>query len=215
MNKQEILTFLSEKKRITAPVAAAEDKANKAEQKYQKALKKWKPGISALLVLLAIWLIGLFIGGDTNLFYIDHNGSPQVGGIGGTLLFGGLLALVLYMKQTRYVKPAELEREEAFKNLQQAKSNPDYKNGAKEFPQKFYNYYDIHSLWNIINEGSAETLKEAYHLLETHHFQQNQIAIQEDIRRLQHEIATTSKANVAASAITAYNTAKTAQRLKK
>ncbi len=34
MDKQEILNFLSEKKRVTAPVAAAEDSVDRAEKNY-------------------------------------------------------------------------------------------------------------------------------------------------------------------------------------
>lgn len=43
MNKQEILNYLSEKKRITAPVAAAEEQADQAQQTYMKAKKSGDP----------------------------------------------------------------------------------------------------------------------------------------------------------------------------
>lgn len=205
MNKQEILNYLAEKKRITAPVAVAESNVNKAEQNYEKTTKKWKAGIIVLGVCFAFWFVGLLIGHDTNLFYLDHNGSPQIGGLGGSLLFGALLAIVLYMKQNRYVKPADHKLAEALSALEQAKNNPDYQNGAKDFPAKFYNYYDIYHLWNFINEGRADSLKEAYNLLETHQFQQDQMAIQEEIRRLQQDTATASTATAAASVVNAVN----------
>lgn len=205
MNKQEILNYLAEKKRITAPVAVAESNVNKAEQNYEKTTKKWKAGIIVLGVCFAFWFVGLLIGHDTNLFYLDHNGSPQIGGLGGSLLFGALLAIVLYMKQNRYVKPADHKLAEALSALEQAKNNPDYQNGAKDFPAKFYNYYDIYHLWNFINEGRADSLKEAYNLLETHQFQQDQMAIQEEIRRLQQDTATASTVTAAASVVNAVN----------
>lgn len=205
MNKQEILNYLAEKKRITAPVAVAESNVNKAEQNYEKTTKKWKAGIIVLGVCFAFWFVWLLIGHDTNLFYLDHNGSPQIGGLGGSLLFGALLAIVLYMKQNRYVKPADHKLAEALSALEQAKNNPDYQNGAKDFPAKFYNYYDIYHLWNFINEGRADSLKEAYNLLETHQFQQDQMAIQEEIRRLQQDTATASTATAAASVVNAVN----------
>lgn len=205
MNKQEILNYLAEKKRITAPVAVAESNVNKAEQNYEKTTKKWKAGIIVLGVCFAFWFVALLIGHDTNLFYLDHNGSPQIGGLGGSLLFGALLAIVLYMKQNRYVKPADHKLAEALSALEQAKNNPDYQNGAKDFPAKFYNYYDIYHLWNFINEGRADSLKEAYNLLETHQFQQDQMAIQEEIRRLQQDTATASTATAAASVVNVVN----------
>lgn len=39
MDKQEILNFLSEKNRVTAPAAAAEDSVNRAEKNYEMAKK--------------------------------------------------------------------------------------------------------------------------------------------------------------------------------
>ena len=216
MNKKELLNYLSEKKRLTAPVAMAQENADQAELNYDKSLKKWKGGIIVLFVIFVFYvLVGLLLGRDMNLIYFDKYEQLQIGGLGGTLLFGGLLSLLLYVRQILYVKPAEDNIAEALHILAQEKNNPDYKNGAKNFPSKFYNYYDLYYLWNFINEGRADDLKEAYNLLETQQFQQDQMAIQADIRRLQQEAATTSKVNAAASVITAYNTAKAASRLKK
>lgn len=59
MNKQEILNYLSEKKRITAPVAAAEEQADQAQQDYAKAKKKWRPGIIILLIFALLEIYGL------------------------------------------------------------------------------------------------------------------------------------------------------------
>lgn len=207
MNKQEILNYLAEKKRVTASVAAAENRERKARMNYEKAVRKWRVGIVILLILTVAYIWFCFTG-DLGLFYIDGNGMPQAGGIGGLLLFGGLSVLLLYIKINRYVKPADSEWAAARNNLQKARTNPEYQNGVRDFPAKFYNYYDISRLWNFINEGRAASLKEAYNLLETQQFQQDQMAIQEDIRCLNQEIAAASKVNAAASVITAYNTAK-------
>ncbi len=49
MNKEEILDYLSEKKRLTAPVATAENNVRAAEQNYEKARKKWKLGRNILV----------------------------------------------------------------------------------------------------------------------------------------------------------------------
>ena len=50
MNKKEILDCLSEKKRLTAPVATAENNVRAAESNYEKARKKWKWGIIISIV---------------------------------------------------------------------------------------------------------------------------------------------------------------------
>lgn len=204
MNKQEILNYLAEKKRITAPVAATEEQVHKARQNYTNATKKWRVGI-VILLILTVWFLWFCTTGDLRFFYFNANGTIQAGGVGGLVLFGGIAALLLYRKITHYVKPAEAKLAEANKALQRARNNPDYQNGAKDFPAKFYNYYDIYRLWDFINEGRAESLKEAYNLLETHQFQEDQIAIQEDIRRLQHETANASKVTAAASVVNAVN----------
>lgn len=214
MSKEEILDDLSEKKRLTAPVATAENNVRAAERNYEKACKKWKWGIIILIVLLILW-IPYFLSSDRRLFYFNEYHTFQIGGLGGIILFGGILLLLLYVKSLRYTKPAENKLAEAQNILKQEKNNPDYINGSKNFPAKFYNYSDLFRLWNFINEERAESLKEAYNLLETQQFHEDQMAIQEDIRRLQQETATSSKVTAAASVVTAYNTAKTARRLKK
>jgi len=214
MGKQEILDYLSEKKRLTAPVATAENNVRAAEGNYEKARKKWKWGINVSIALLILYVL-LFLSGDRRLFFFNEHGTFEAGGLGGIILFGGILFLLLYIKSLRYTNPAENRLVEAQNILKQEKNKPDYINGSRNFPAKFYNYSDLFRLWNIINEERAESLKEAYNLLETQQFQQDQMAIQEDIRRLQQDTATSSKVNAAASVITAYNTAKTAGRLKK
>lgn len=212
MSKKETLDYLSEKKRLTAPVATAEDNVRAAEWNYEKARKKWKWGINILLVFLILF-IGSFLSGDHRLIYFNERHVIQAGGLGGIISFGGILSLLLYVKSLCYTTPAEKKLTEAQDILKQEKNKPDYINGSKNFPAKFYNYSDLFCLWKIINEERAESLKEAYNLLETQQFQKEQMAIQEDIRRLQYETATASKVNAAASVVTAYNTAKTARRL--
>lgn len=193
MNKQEILNYLSEKKRITAPVAAAEEQADQAQQTYMKAKKKWRPGIIILLIFALLEIYGF------NKPWGDFLS------ILGFLFFGGIAVFLIYRKITHHIKPAEAKLAEANSILQRARSNPEYRNGSKDFPAKFYNYYDIYRLWNFINEGRAESLKEAYNLLETHYFQEDQLAIQEDIRRLQSETAAASKVTATASVINVVN----------
>lgn len=213
MSKKEILDYLSEKKKLTALVATAENNVRAAERNYEKACKKWKWGINISIFFLILFIL-YFLSGDHRLFFFNEQHVFQAGGLGGIILFGGILLLLLYVKGLLYTNPAQNKLAEAQNILKQEKNKPDYINGSKNFPAKFYNYSDLFRLWKIINEERAESLKEAYNLLEMQQFQQDQMAIQEDIRRLQQETATASKVNAAASVVTAYNTAKTARRLK-
>ena len=214
MNKKELLDYLSEKIRITAPVASAQENVNQAEWNYDKACGKYRKGI-IVMALFAVFFL-FYTASDARLFYIDEEtGVLQAGGPGGLFLFGGICIFLICWRQTRHIKPAEAWLDQANYILQQEINNPAYRAAAKNFPEKFYNYYDTCYLWNIINEERAENLKEAYNLLEMQKYQQNQIEIQEDIRRMQQQIAASSQAaanaskvTAAASVITAYNTAK-------
>ena len=80
-----------------------------------------------------------------------------------------------------------------------------YVQGADGFPEKFYNYWDALRLWKLGNENRATSLQEAFNLLETQHFQEDQLSMQAEMNRLQADIATNSKIAVA-STVTAFNT---------
>lgn len=88
----------------------------------------------------------------------------------------------------------------------QASITDDYVQGADGFPEKFYNYWDVLRLWNLVNENRATSLQEAFNLLETQHFQEDQLSMQAEMNRLQEDIATSSKITAVASTVTAFNT---------
>ena len=74
------------------------------------------------------------------------------------------------------------------------------------FPQKFYNYHDLFRLYNLIAEGRASTLPEAYNLLEMQQFHETQVNLQEEANALQADIARSSRVSAVANVVTAYNT---------
>ncbi|WP_270219268.1 hypothetical protein [Lactococcus garvieae] len=49
-----------------------------------------------------------------------------------------------------------------------------YKKYEAEFPIEFYNYRDVASLYNLIKTQQADNLKEAFQVLRTRKFQQDQ-----------------------------------------
>ena len=85
-------------------------------------------------------------------------------------------------------------------------SQPAYQQGMQGFPQKFYNYHDLFRLYNLIAEGRASTLPEAYNLLEMQQFQETQVNLQEEANALQADIARSSRVSAVANVVTAYNT---------
>ncbi|TWT10370.1 hypothetical protein [Streptococcus sp. sy004] len=65
------------------------------------------------------------------------------------------------------------------KNYQVAVNDSAYLEVKLGFPEKFYNYHDIYRLYKLIEEYRADSLKEAFNLLESQHFQENQQFYQE------------------------------------
>ena len=61
-------------------------------------------------------------------------------------------------------------------------------------------------LYNLIAEGRASTLPEAYNLLEMQQFQETQVNLQEEANALQADIARSSRVSAVANVVTAYNT---------
>lgn len=146
MNREELLQFLEKKKVATAPVAAAEKSFRECQGRLNQAEAKWRKIIMIFAGLAAVWLLLGILGGDFNGIYIDRHGNLQLGGLGGTMLWGAVAAALIFIKQKMYVSPAEEVYAEAAEALKIAKSNSDYMNEAKDFPEKFYNYSDIFTL---------------------------------------------------------------------
>ncbi|MFC3927476.1 hypothetical protein ACVR05_00845 [Streptococcus caprae] len=192
MTKEEILNLLAEKRKLTAPVAVASKNLNQAQLVYNNAKKFLQWLINSLL----IWAILVLI-----VNVIDSWGNPMKSAIW-FILAGGIYFARLKLK----IEPAKLVLDEAQYAYNVAVNDPDYIAGAQGFPQKFYNYHDIYRLYQLISEGRAMTLPEAYNLLESQQFQETQLSIQEETRALQADIANSSRVTATASTITAFNT---------
>ena|GEM_PF-1519761 len=205
MNRDEILNYLMGLRHVTAPVAIAENNLRRNQDLYDKAKKKWWLPIG-ICVVFTIGYMSMVGDGDKAIMT-----GNQFGGVGGLLVFGGLTVLFLYLK---FSKQGKLKRsvDGSTDILMQEKSNPEYQNGLNGFPAKFYHYSEIYRLWKLISEGRAETLKEAYNLLETQHFYEDQLSMQEEMRNLQQDIAFTGKVTAVASVVSAINTTRIANK---
>ena len=58
-------------------------------------------------------------------------------------------------------------------------------------------------LWKLVNENRARDLQEAFNILETQHFQEDQLAAQEEIKSLQEDIAASTHSAAVNSGIAA------------
>lgn len=190
MTREEILQYLQDKRELTAPVAVILKNLHEKQTKLTKAKQFLGKTIIAMFVLTFLILItGSGRGLERFVFLVI-----------GIVLFGG--------RQLFLIQPAEAELEQAQKLHNTEISQSGYINGKKNFPEKFYNYSDTYRLYKLVEEGRALTLQEAYNLLETQQFQENQLSIQEETRALQHDIASSARVAAVGSVISAFNTRK-------
>ena len=187
MTTQEILQLLDEKRVLTAPAAVAWDEVQRQQNRLNRAAKRLNGPITVTMALNLLFAFTIFLLEQSHL-------------MNGFLLMLGLMGGLIAFKYFVFVAPAK----QALYN--QEISQPAYQQGLQGFPQKFYNYHDLFRLYNLITEGRASTLPEAYNLLEMQQFQETQVNLQEEANALQADIARSSRVSAVANVVTAYNT---------
>ncbi|RYC98130.1 hypothetical protein [Facklamia hominis] len=193
MYKQEILNYLLEKRKITAPVAIAENNLLQAEKNLNKAKSKLQPAIS-FFILFGVGCI---------IYNLLDSGT-----IADSFLYLIAALAIHLIREKVWVAPAMLQLTEAQQLYESERSVNEYIEGVKGFPEKFYNYNDVYRLWKLIDEGRASTLPEAYNLLENQHFQEAQLSKQEEFAALQADIARNARIAANSSMISAINSFK-------
>lgn len=206
MNRNETLDYLEEKRIALAPVAIAQQERDSKRYKSEKAEKRLRKTI------IGFWVVGILFyltgldGQKQPLLYVDENGVQQLNNVGALLLMVGIAAIIMAVKYKFWVKPAHEILDEANQKLRQEENMPAYIEGRNGFPEEFYTYSDAYRLWKLVNEGRAESLREAYNLLEKQNFYEDQLAIQEETRSLQADTAASAKIAAIAATVAAVNT---------
>lgn len=113
----------------------------------------------------------------------------------------GLMAFKYFV----FIRPAQQNVAKDKSNLETELKEPKYQAGAKDFPEKFYNYSDAFRLWKLVSENRVDDLHSAFNLLETQHFQEDQLATQEEIKSLQQDIAGNAHLAAISSTFSAFN----------
>ena len=189
MTTQEILQLLDEKRVLTAPAAVAWDEVQRQQNRLNRAAKRLNGPITVTLALNLLFAFTIFLLEQSHL-------------MNGFLLMLGLMGGLIAFKYFVFVAPAK----QALANAQALYNQEISQQGLQGFPQKFYNYHDLFRLYNLITEGRASTLPEAYNLLEMQQFQETQVNLQEEANALQADIARSSRVSAVANVVTAYNT---------
>ena len=210
MNREETLNYLSELRYIVAPVGQASYAYQKATDAYNRVKDRWNKVVGGLVLVGGICILGALFEIRHFIFYITPQGSLQLGGGSfGAILIAIGFGIVRY-KKNNLLAPAIKELQATKAVLEKAKAERAYQEEAKRFPAKFYNYSDIYRLHQLVAEGRADSLKEAFNLLEQQKFQEKQISLQEEMNLIQSDIAASSRVTAAASVVNAVNTARVA-----
>lgn len=183
MTKLEVMQMLEEKRKIVAPVDLAEQNFNQARNTYHYRKEKFK------MPLIIFGVLGL----------LSASG-------GGGVVLPIIVAIVAVAKHFLFVKPAEEAMLSAQTLYNEEASNPDYIKGQEGFPAQFYNYTALYRLHKLLQENRADDLKEAFNLLENQQYNESQLSLQEEMRALQQDTASSAKVAAIASSITAFNT---------
>ncbi|PWG00021.1 hypothetical protein [Levilactobacillus bambusae] len=179
MTKDELLNYLLEKRSDTAGVAKAKQTLATDQSKLAKGKQKFHKTIIASLIMAVLFM------------FTDEKG---------VMMFFAVIAVAFIgLKLVLYIMPANEAIQKDQADLQTELDNPIYQAGAKGFPEKFYNYSDAFRLWKLISENRAGDLQSAFNLLETQHFQEDQMSIQEEIKGLQEDIAENARKTAANS----------------
>lgn len=203
MNREEILNYLMTKRRLTAPATNAETELNNAKEHYEVASNKY---IKALMWLVGLTLLFAFLTykeKDFRLYYHTKLGVLQFTTFTFTLIFGLVTTLIYFYRKNSIVQPAEqwlAESQEAY-NIEVSKQA--YIDGKKGFPAKFYNHHDCYRLYKLIEEHRADDLKEAFNLLESQHFNEAMLSMQDEMLALQQDVAASARMAATSSAVAA------------
>lgn len=185
MTKDELLAYLMTKRTATAGVAVVQQNLNNHQNQLNAAKLKLRKTIIGLWVLTILVLLTSGAEGIAPFLVITI----------------GLMAFKYFM----YIRPAQQGVAEDQSNLQIELKEPKYVEGAKNFPEKFYNYSDAFRLWKLVSENRVDDLHSAFNLLETQHFQEDQLATQEEIKSLQQDIAGDAHLAAISSTVSAIN----------
>ncbi|AOA00715.1 hypothetical protein BFC22_11735 [Carnobacterium divergens] len=189
MNKEDILAYLSKQQKRTEIVMKLEKRLNQKRSIYLHAKKQWNGTIVALLIFS--WLMTVIPSNSTMISVI-------------LIIVATVLAFIKFKRTSA----SSQEIRDTEQLLEKEMSKPEYIDGLQDFPIKFYDYYSIYRLYQLVKENRATTLHDSFNLLE------NQLNVEYQNHLAEQNLLTTQaterSARIAAvsSVVTTYNTTK-------
>ncbi|KRL00515.1 hypothetical protein [Liquorilactobacillus capillatus] len=192
MSKEEILNYLDQKKALTADLQNARHDLYVANENSLATKKKSKKRLIWSLVVIAIVSI---VGTNSIIRAILE------------LACLALLGWVI-VKWIQQGNQAKEQINTANQKIVDARNQPSYINGMKDFPEKFYSYWTIDRLMHLVQENRATTLQDAFNVAEAQDFQNDQLSLQQQNLAVAQSTNSMSKISAAANVFTAFNTRK-------
>lgn len=191
--KEEVLSYLYEKQKLTAAVQDARYDLSVTKNNFIELKKRFRKFF--VLMTIGRLCVGLLLLSNETL--LD---------IWGTVWLLALIALIVL--RVRDGKQAKLDIQAATQNLYNEQNDNNYLAGMNDFPQKFYSYWTIDRLINLIKENRALTLQEAFNIAENQDFQNDQLALQQQNLAVAKSTNTMASISAAANVGTFLNTRK-------
>lgn len=191
--KEEVLNYLYKKQKLTAAVQDARYELSVAKNSFIELKRKYRKYF-ALMIIVRLCVGLLLLSKETLL------------DIWGAVWLIALIALIIL--RVRGGKQAKLDIQFATQNLYNKQNDSSYLAGMNDFPQKFYSYWTIDRLINLIKENRALTIQEAFNIAENQDFQNDQLALQQQNLAVAKSTNTMASISAAASVGTFLNTRK-------
>lgn len=158
--KEQTLRYLKLKQDLTVNVQNARHELSVVENNYIQ-LKKTFRKYFLLMIFVAPILITIIFNGI----------------IAQLISWIGVIALIVL--RVKRGNQAKSEIQMALHHLNVEENKAEYLNGMNDFPSKFYSYWTINRLMNLIKENRATTLQETFNIAENQDFQNDQLALQQ------------------------------------
>ncbi|AND72608.1 MULTISPECIES: hypothetical protein [Enterococcus] len=191
--KEKVLNYLYKKQKLTAAVQDAKYDLSVTKNNFLELKRKYRNYF--ILMIIGRLCVGLLLLSNEILL-----------NIWGVIWL--LAVIVLIVSRVRSGKQAKLGIQAATQNLYNEQNDNNYLAGMNDFPQKFYSYWIIDRLINLIKENRAITFQEAFNIAENQDFQNDQLALQQQNLAVAKSTNTMASISAAANVGTFLNTSK-------
>ncbi|MGX7030845.1 hypothetical protein ACWN8B_05730 [Vagococcus zengguangii] len=192
MDKNELLNYLLNQQKRTKVATKLEKTLRNQKNVEADMKKKWNGTIYASIIVATL----------LRIMYYPYNNYMMFT----TFLY--VLGIGLFLLRRNKVQVCANKVSETEQLLKNEMSKPEYLEGLHNFPVKFYDFDSTYRLYNLVSESRANTLQEAFNLLELQLNAEYQNHLAEQNLKASEAAERNTRVSAITSVITAYNTSK-------